>query len=176
MFKVDSSCQFVRDVIDEGNIIPLNAPSPSPWSTARGHDGRTSLFHRSHHKLSYRPVPGSEQQLASWPDVQSSSGTPSDLYMSEQKEDGDFEPTPMISSKQFTHPALVRKPGTLGQGYGRVGHVVGTATSSTQNRSGYLWVSEGIIEENSGPSCGDAGGHDVALQASSWAYCQEGLL
>lgn len=149
-------------------MLPIRHPGQQPVVTTGGPRSFTGRITNG----GYRPVPGSEQQLASWPNVQSSSGTPSEIHMSEQEADGDFEPTPMISSKQFTHPALVRKPGTLGQGCGRVG----TATGSNLRRSGYLRVSGGIIEENSGPSCGDAGGHDAALQASSWAYCQEGLL
>lgn len=77
---------------DERNIILGDASIPSPWSTARGCDKKTSPFHRSRHKWGKRPVSESEQHLPAWSNVQSSSGAASEIYKSERETEGIFNP------------------------------------------------------------------------------------
>lgn len=80
------------------------------------------------------------------------------------------------SSKQFRCAAPVRSSEIFRRVSGRFFHIIGRGTSLKQHCSGCFLVSERITEQSSGTSCGDAVGRDAALQASSWAYCQDGLL
>lgn len=137
--KVEFSCQFGEDVTDEGNLIPCDAPIPSPWLPASSRDKKTSPFHRSRHKWSLRPVSESEQHLRAWSNVQSSSGVPSEIDMSERETGGDFKPTRITvspSSKQFTCPAPVRPSEIFRRVSWMVFHIIGRGTSSKQHRSG----------------------------------------
>lgn len=90
---VEFPCPFGEDAADEGNIIPWTSATPSPWSTARGRDKKTSPLHRSRRKRGLRPVSESEQHLRAWSNVQSSSGAPPEIDMSERETGGDLNPT-----------------------------------------------------------------------------------